>query len=99
MQSSTSVCCALIPSGDHVVDWQLARSADTAAGRGSEIRDLRERIKALEGRAMTLLREVVADPRAQGGRRTLYALNAEIAALRAELAWRKVAEPLNANPR
>ena len=99
MQSSTSVCCSLIPSGDHVVDWQLVRSADTVDDRRWETRDLGERIKALEGPAMALLRELVPDPRAHGGRRTLSALNSEIAALRAELAWRKVAEPPNPNPR
>jgi hypothetical protein len=98
MQSSNSPCCALITGSDHVVDWQLVRTADTAGGR-SEVRDLRKRIKALEGRAMTLLREVVADPRANAGRRALAALDTEIAALRADLAWRKVQGAPDASPR
>ena len=99
MHSSNSACCAFIPVGEHVVDWQLVRTADPAADNRSEVRDLRERIKALEGRAMTLLRELVADPGAHAGRRALAALDAEIAALRADLAWRKAEGEPDANPR
>ena len=99
MQSSNSACCGFIPGGDHIVDWQLVRTADTAAGTRSEVRDLRERIKVLEGRAMTLLREAVANPRANAGRRALAALDAEIAALRADLAWRKAEGAPDANTR
>ena len=99
MQSSNSACGALIPSGDHVVDWQLVRAAEMAADGPPEARDLRERIKALEGRAMTLLREAVADPGANARRRALAALDAEIAALRADLAWRRAEEAPPAKPR
>ena len=82
-----------------MVDWQLVRTADTGADKRSEVRDLRERIKALEGRAMTLLRDVVAHPGAYAGRRALAALDAEIAALRADLAWRRSEGAPDANPR
>jgi len=99
MHSYNSACCAFVPGGDHVVDWQLVRTADTAADSRTEIRDLRERIKALESRAMTLCREVVARPGADAGRRALAALDAEIAVLRADLAWRKAERAPDANPR
>jgi len=78
----------LVASGHHVVDWQLVATAE-AAGRHTECRDVRERIRVLEARALTLLRTAVTHPGAAAAQRSLSALEVEIASLRADLAWRR----------
>jgi hypothetical protein len=85
MQSSNSAYSNPISDGHHVVDWQLVRTADTGVA-GLNVRNLREQIKALEARATTLLLEVLANPRAVAGHRALAEIDAQIAALRADLA-------------
>ena len=65
----------------HVVDWQLVGTVDT------ERRDVRERIRVLETRAMSLLRAATTSPGAAAAQRSLTALEVEIARLRSDLAW------------
>jgi hypothetical protein len=79
---------ALALTGDHVVEWQLIGAAD-ARQYEAEGRDVRERLLALEAEAMTLLRAALTDPDAVAARRSLAALDAEIASLRADIAWRR----------
>jgi hypothetical protein len=67
-----------------VVDWQLV--ADSDARHDTDARDLRERIRVLEAQAMTCLCAVVMNRGASAARRSLAALESEIARLRAELA-------------
>jgi hypothetical protein len=67
----------------HVVDWQLLGTADT------QRREVHEHIKELESRAMRLLRAAMTNPGAAAAQRSLAALEAEIARLRSDLAWRK----------
>ena len=75
---------------DHVVDWQIVRTADAAYQTGDwNICEIRGRLKALEARAVTLSHAVVRDPAAVVARRSLVALDAEIATMRAELAWHR----------
>ena len=84
---------ALGLSVDPVVDWQTVRTADAAACHTGDynMRQMRERLKALEARALTLSRAVVRDPAAVVAQRSLVALDAEIVTLRAELAWHRAA--------
>jgi hypothetical protein len=75
----------------HVVDWQL--TSDAGGGQyESSSQQLRERIKALEARAMSLLYPAVTIPGAVAAQRSLAALEAEIARLRADLAWLRAEE-------
>jgi hypothetical protein len=78
----------LVTSGDHLVDWQLARTFD-AAPHAADERNTRERIRSLEAHAMTLLRAAVGNATAAAAQRSLAALDAEIAILRADLASRR----------
>jgi hypothetical protein len=78
-----SVCFA---NEAHVVDWQLARAA-AAAQCDTETRAVREQIKVLEARAIGLLSAVVTNPGAAAARRSLASLEAQVARLRADLAW------------
>jgi len=66
----------------HVVDWQLVGPVGAADGR-----DVRERIRVLETRAIALLRSAVTNPGTAEAQRSLAALEGEIARLRADLAW------------
>ena len=67
-----------------MVDWQ-----HIGTGSAAESRDVRERIRLLETRALALLRTAVTDPRAAEAQRSLAAFEAEIAMVRADLAWRR----------
>lgn len=68
----------------HVVDWQLVGTFGAA-----EVRDVRERIRGLETRAIALLRTAVTNPGTAEAQRSLAVLEGEIARLRADLAWRR----------
>jgi len=83
---------SLVSSISHVVDWQLVRSAP-AAQCGTPDNDVRERIRALQAKAMTLSHGVRTTPRITTAHRALNTLEAEIIGLRAELAWRTAALP------
>jgi hypothetical protein len=76
-----------IAGSNHIVDWQLSGTVRAAAYEAGE-RDLRERIRVLEARALTLVRAATSNPHAVVAHRSLVAIDAEIAALRAQLAWR-----------
>jgi len=78
----------LVSSAHHVVDWQLVGTAG-ATLHDTECRDVRERIRVLEARALTLLRTAVTSPGAAAAQRSLSAIEVEIASLRADLAWRR----------
>ena len=67
----------------HVVDWQLVVTVDT------ERRDVAERIRVLEARALSLLRAATTSPGSAAAQRSLTALEAEITRLRSDLAWRR----------
>jgi hypothetical protein len=72
---------------NHVVDWQLIATVpgrEDPAARGT-----RDRIRNLETQAAALLRQMSASPDLGGMRVTLSELDQEIAALRAERAWRR----------
>jgi len=73
---------------DHVVDGQLVRATDVRQCE-ADGRTVRERILALETQAMTLLRAGAANPDAVAARRSLAALDTELARLRADLAWHR----------
>ena len=81
----------ILPQQAHVVDWQLTGSAGAGQCESSS-QELRDRIKALEARAMSLLHPAITTPGAVAAQRSLAALEAEIARLRADLAWRRAEE-------
>jgi hypothetical protein len=74
-------------SDHHVVDWQLVRTTDHHQ-HDSNVRDVREQIRMLEARAITLSRLVVrTNPGFSAARESLAALDRQIANMRADLAW------------
>lgn len=100
MKTSNQLVGTLCPSDNHVVDWQIVRAADAATDqtRDCKDREMRGRLNALEARALKLSRAVVRDPAAVVARRSLVALDTEIATLRAQLAWHR-AEARERQPR
>lgn len=88
METSDYPDQALVRSREHVVEWQLIGAAD-AQQYDPEGRAIRERIRMLEAQAMALLRAAVTNPGAAAAQRSLAVLDAEIASLRADLAWRR----------
>jgi hypothetical protein len=70
----------------HVVDWQLARAA-AAVQYDAESHEVREQIKLLEARALGLLRAAMTNPGGAAAHRSLASLEAQVARLRADLAW------------
>jgi hypothetical protein len=76
-------------SGDpHIVDWQLVSTTEIHQ-QDSNVRDVREQIRMLEAQAITLSRQVVANPGYSAARESFAALDRQIAILRADLAWRR----------
>jgi hypothetical protein len=88
METSNHPGRAFASCPDHVVEWQL-RGTPAASRHDSEGRNVRERIRALEAQALTHLRTAVTRPGALAAQRSLAVLDAEIARLRADLAWRR----------
>ena len=75
----------------YFVDWQIQDSAAPAASlHPIETREVYRRLKVLEAQAMRLLSQLTTDPRRENVRRSLASFEAEIASLRADLAWRKM---------
>lgn len=91
MKTSNRPAWALCSSDNHLVDWQIVRASGAATNQSGycEVREMRGRLNALEARALKLWRAVVRDPAAVVARRSLVALDTEIATLRAELAWHR----------
>jgi hypothetical protein len=88
MEISSHPNPAWVASGDHVVEWQLAGSGDVPRYEAAE-RDVRDRIRVLETRAMTLVHATVTNSGGVAAWRLLAALDTETAKLRADLAWRR----------
>jgi hypothetical protein len=86
METSGHPDQTFVLSRDYVVEWQLVEAGD-ARQHEAVGRDTRDRIRVLEAQAMTLLRMAVTNSGAAW--RSLSALDAEIAGLRADLAWRR----------
>lgn len=78
---------ALVSTTNHVVDWQLVGTA-LAARDGTGDRDVRKRVTVLQARGK-LLQAVLANPGTAATQQALAAVNAEIAGLLSQLAWRR----------
>jgi len=75
-----------LSSGHHVVEWQLDVTPSQARPHDH---DVQGRIQVLQAQAMALLHTVVTNRGTAATRQALSALDAEIASLRAQLAWRR----------
>jgi hypothetical protein len=75
----------------YVVDWQIQDSvAPVASLNPIETREVYRRLKVLEAQAMQLLSQLRTERRRESMRRSLASFEAEIAGLRADLAWRRM---------
>jgi len=90
---------AYVSTADPVAERQPAAIAE-APRHGTDNRDLREQIKVLESRALTLVHSAVMNSgTTAAAHRSLAAVDAEITSLRAELAWQRTEARAAVRPR